>query len=70
MAPNINYIRGLDRIIVVFLTIVFVLYFFETLDFFGTLFGFILSVVFFCGMTRFFRWAIPWIKEGFLEEDD
>lgn len=70
MSSNVNYIKGLDRIIIVFVGIVSFFYFLETFNLLETLFGFTILVVSLCSFTRFIRWAIPWIKQGFLDEEE
>ncbi len=69
MSTKINYIKGLDRAIIVLVSLVSIFYFLETFDPLGALLGFILSIVCLCSLTRFVRWAIPWVKQGFLDEE-
>ena len=70
MSANVNYIKGLDRIFIVLAGIVSIVHFFETFNLLGSLIGFVVTVVCFCTLTRLIRWAIPWIKQGFLDEEE
>jgi len=64
----INWIQGLDRFFIVFFALDAALYLVGSFDIIGSMFIFAGGAGFCCGSTRFLKWAIPWITQGFREK--